>query len=122
MSKNISPGNKGTLLESFLSVMPVETQKQQKARFASVLANFEFQLFVPKHAVELLVDEATQKGFTLWVNIDATSAFLCGAGIVSQEEFTTIINWIKDAATPDQKINVGIHNKGESMKQIIAQV
>jgi hypothetical protein len=121
-SKNISLGNTDTLLERFLSAMSVETQVQQKARFASVAANFEFGLFVPLREVERLFDEATQKGFTAWANVDATSAFLYGAGIVGQEEFTPIMTWIRNAATPSQKINVGIHNIGEPMQHIVVQV
>jgi len=121
-SKTISPGEKNTLLDMFLSTMPTSTQAQQKTRFASVTANFEFALFVPMQAAEQLAGEAMQKGFTVWVNIDDNSAFLYGAGIVGKEAFTPVMNWIRNSAKPGQKINVGIHNIGEPMKLIVVEV
>lgn len=111
-----------TLLDMCLSAMPMATQVQQKARFASLPANFEFGLFVPKPAAERLAGESMQKGFTVWGNIDSTSAFLYGAGMVGREEFTPLMTWLRNAATSGQKIQVGIHNPGEPMKLILIAV
>jgi hypothetical protein len=111
-----------TLLDICLSAMPTATQIQQKARFASVSANFEFGLFVPKPAAERLAGESMQKGFTVWGNIDSASAFLYGAGMVGRKEFTPIMTWLRNAATPGQKIQVGIHNTNEPMKLILIAV
>jgi hypothetical protein len=117
-SQGLWPGSPGTLLNVYLSAMPTATQVQQKARFAGVAANLEFGLFVPMHTAERLAGEAMQKGFTVWGNIDATSAFLYGAGLVDQDEFTPVMTWLRNAATPNQKIQVGIHNSGEPLKLI----
>lgn len=111
-----------TLLDMCLSAMPMATRIQQKARFTSVSANFEFGLFVPKQSAERLAGESMQKGFTVWGNIDSTSAFLYGAGMVGREEFTSMMTWLRNAAAPGQKIQVGIHNPNEPMKLIVIAV
>jgi hypothetical protein len=111
-------GNQGTMLAVYLSAMPVATQAQQKARFASVPANFECSLFVANQAAERLAGEAMQKGLTVWVNMDATSTFLYGAGRVGADQFSEVMTWLRNAAEPGQKIQVGIHNPGEPIKLI----
>lgn len=107
-----------TLLEVCLSAMPTATQVQQRARFAAVAGNLEFGLFVPLPAVDSLASEAMRQGFTVWANADATTAFLYGAGSVTPDAFTTLMNWLRGAATSNQKIQVGIHNEGEPTKLI----
>ena len=111
-----SIGSRGTMLEVYLSSMPRETQVQQKARFARVVANFEFGFFVHMQAAERLVGEAMQKGFTVWANVDSTSAFLYGTGMVDQDEVVNVMNWLRTAAVSGQKIQVGIHNLGEPIR------
>lgn len=107
-----------TMLDVYLSAMPAATRAQQKARFAAVAANLEFGLFVPMGSAERLAGEAMDQGFTVWGNIDATSAFLYGAGMVGQDGFTGVMNWLRDAAKPGQKIQVAIHADGEPLKLI----
>ncbi|MDD5370269.1 MAG: hypothetical protein PHQ40_14395 [Anaerolineaceae bacterium] len=111
-------GSAGTMLDVYLSAMPGATQLQQKARFAAVAANFEFGVFISMQAAEQLAGEAIQKGFTVWGNIDATSAFLYGAGVVGQDDFPPVMAWLRNIATTGQKIQVGIHNPGEPIKLI----
>jgi hypothetical protein len=106
------------LLEAFLSTQPILTQKQQRARFASIQFNFEFGFFIAKNMAESIANEAMGMGFTVWGNIDSSSAFLYGAGLVDQIQFTDIINWLRNSATQGQKINVGIHNPSEQMKLV----
>lgn len=111
-------GSKGTMLDVYLSSMPKDTQVQQKSRFAAVRANFEFGLFIQMQAAEQIAGEAMQKGFTVWGNVDATSAFLYGAGIIDQDRFVEIMTWLRNAATPGQKIQTAIYNPHEPVKLI----
>lgn len=120
--KTVSPGKGSTLLDQFLSHMPMSTQTQQRARFASVAASFEFGLFVPMQSANRLAGEAMQRGFTVWGNIDSTSAFLYGAGLVGQEEFTGVVGWLRGAAVPGQKAMLAIHNPGEPMMVVVLDV
>lgn len=111
-------GGKGTMLEVYLSAMPFETQVQQKSRFATVKANFEFGAFIVLQSAEQIAVEAMQKGFTVWVNSDSNSAFLYGAGMIDPDSFTVFSNWLRIAAVPGQKIQFAIHNLSEPVKLI----
>ena len=113
-----APGAEGTLLNIFLSSMPYGTQMQQKERFAQVPANFEFGLFVAMDAADQHVGQAMRNGFTVWANVDASSAFLYGAGMIQPDDFPVIMNWLRNIALPGNKIFAGIHNPGEAMKLI----
>ena len=118
-TRNPAPGSEGTLLALFLSAMPSETRSTQTNRYKNVLMNLEFGLFVIPHEIDHHVNEAIQKGFTPWANVDAKSAFLYGAGFIEKEDFTSNMTWLRAIANPGEKIYVGIHNPGEPMKQIV---
>jgi hypothetical protein len=113
-----TPGTKGTMLEVYLTTMPVATQVQQKTRFASVSANFEFSAFVYMENAEKLAMEIMKKGFTVWVNSDTSSAFFYGAGMIEPDDFSELSTWLGNAAVPGQNIQFAIHNSGEPIKLI----
>ena len=114
-----APGSEGTLLALFLSTMSQETIISQTDRYKNVLMNLEFGLFVPLHEIDLRVSEAVERGFTPWANVDATSAFLYGAGYIEKEDFTPNMTWLRTIANPGDKAYVGIHNPGKHMQQIV---
>jgi hypothetical protein len=118
----VAPGDPGTLLQVFLSNMPYSTQTQQKERFARVMTNFEFGLFVSMDDIDRYVAQSMSDGFTVWANVDASSAFLYGAGLIQPDDFTRIMEWLRSIAVPGNIIFTGIHNPGEAMKLIEVKV
>ncbi len=83
------------LLNQLLKSMPRATQQQVGIKFSSVTANFEFFTWVPLTNIQRAGDEASQRGFSIWGNTDATSAILYGAGLVEVDDFADTIIWLR---------------------------
>ena len=102
-NKKNAIGKNLPLLQVFLSTMPKSTQIKQSSRFANVKANFEFGTWIPVPLVDRLINDAMNKGFVVWSNSDANSAFLYGAGRIAKNKQVNIIIWLQKITQPGQK-------------------
>lgn len=106
------------LLEILLSNYPLETQQKVSANFASVNSNFEFFAWIPKDKTQEIADDANERGFVTWGNIDATSAILYGAGLVSNEAAADTFSWLEKITVPGQECLICQENPGSEPRII----
>jgi hypothetical protein len=117
-AKGQTDNKKLVLLERYLSAMPDSTQIQQRSRFETVEANFEFGTWVPKDNAEQIGSVAMGKAFVVWGNIDATSAFLYGAGIVESGKVAETIVWLRNITAPGEKGHARVFQTGSDERII----
>jgi hypothetical protein len=91
------------LLRYFLSAMPVDTRREQHERFRAVRADFEFGTWIDVSRVNALVQESAGRGYAVWCNADATSAFLYGAKSVSDDDLAGEVLWISKNTLPSME-------------------
>lgn len=84
------------LLHYCLQAMPCGIREEQSKRFFRYEANTEFCTWIPGDNLEIVISRAFQFGFLVWCNRDDKMAFLYGAGIITQQQQESIIEWMRE--------------------------
>ncbi len=88
------------LLRVYLTVMPLKIKILQRVHFLWKKSNFEFGIWISLPAIEKISKQARQRGFTIWKNVDSTSGFMYGAGIIDDRFRQDIFNWLSAISLP----------------------
>lgn len=97
------PVSSHTLLDTILDRYPLPTRIQVRGNFSRVDSNFEFVTWLPLEGAQDFADDANARGFVVWLNTDASSAILYGAGNVAVDDLGATILWLRSITVPGQK-------------------
>lgn len=94
------------LLQRCLSAQPEAVRSEQKARFTSVPANFEFALTVAPEALDRTLAETELRKLAVWVKAGQNGAHVYGAGLVASDRVEETTAWLRQARAAGTKVDV----------------